>query len=429
MDKPTKKTFRERFYLLLRYSERYFKTDMVYLTKSGFWINLGYIVASVLSLGIAIAFAHFVSMETYGTYKYIISAAAIFTAFSLTGMNMAVVRATAQGFEGVFKKSLYEQFLWSIPQFLMLCAVGGYYFYQGNSAFGWSFIAISILAPISSIANTYGAYLTGKKDFRTQSIYGIFSNFFNFLAIGGAIIFSQNLLLMILVFYTTRTVINLFFCWKTFHNYKPNSLFRAEDITYGKHMSVMNILGEISSHIENIIVFHLLGPASVAIYSFATILPDRLKSLFAFVGTAALSRMSEKKNFEVGKNIKHKITLLVLIGFAMALCYMIIAPFIFSLLFPQYGDSVFYSQIFSISIIVIAANIPVGALYAKKLQKELYILSIASPLIKIIIFILGTYYFGLIGAIISKVVYSFIQLAIPTQLLFSNEKNKKEATN
>jgi hypothetical protein len=74
-------------------------------------------------------------------------------------------------------------------------------------------------------------------------------------------------------------------------------------------------------------------------------------------------------------------------------------------------------------MIAVAASIPVGALYAKKLQKELYILNVGSPVIKIIIFVIGAYYWGLLGAITAKLLYSLLQLLIPTQLLFNNEKN------
>ena len=73
MEKINKKNIKEYLFSLLRLSEKYFKTDMVYLAKSGFWINLSYIAGSVFSLVSSIAFAYFVSKETYGIYKYIIS--------------------------------------------------------------------------------------------------------------------------------------------------------------------------------------------------------------------------------------------------------------------------------------------------------------------------------------------------------------------
>lgn len=412
-------------YKLLRQSEKYLKTDMVYLAESGLWINFNYIVGSFLSFIASIAFAYFVSKETYGTYKYILSAAGIFTALSLTGMNMAVVRATAQGFEGIFSRSLWEQFRWNIAQFATLCAIGIYYFYHGNLLFGWSFVAISLLSPISSIANTYNAYLTGKKDFKTMSLYGIFSNIFNFLAIVGAIIFSQNLLVLILVFHAARMLLNVFLCWRTFKKYKPNSLFRIEDFTYAKHMSAMNMLGEVAANIENVIVFQMLGPVSVSLYTFALAVPDRLKSLFNFVGTAALAKMSSKEDLEIGKNISHKIIILIVLGLSIALCYVLAAPALFSIFFPKYMQSILFSQIYVVSMVTIAASIPVSALYAKKLQRELYVLNIASPIIKILVFVLGTYCFGLLGAVISKVFYSFVQVLMPTKLLFDTVQKEK----
>lgn len=414
------KKIKQKTYNLLRWSEKYFKTDMVYLTRSGFWINLTYVVDSLLSFVLAISFAYFLSQETYGVYKYIIAAAGVFAAFSLTGMNMAVVRASAQNFDGIFKRSLFVQLRWSIPQFLILCLVGLYYLFRGNDVLGISFLFIGLLAPLSSITNTYGAFLQGKKEFRTLALYGLASSLFNFTAISIAIIFIKNPVLLILIYYSARATANTFFCIRTFRKYRPTDLFRQQDIDYGKHLSLMNIIGTIAGQIDSVVVFHYLGPVSVAIYNFATVMPERIKGLFGFVGTAALSRMSEKKDLEVGKNISHKIGLLVLIALGITFSYVIAAPFLFSLLFPKYIGSVLYSQIFSISIISIAGSIPIGALYAKKLQKELYILNIAGPILKIVIFIAATYSFGLWGAIIAKVLYSFVQLAIPVQLLFGS---------
>ncbi len=414
---------KSRIFSLLRWSEKYTKTDMVYLAKGGFWLNLNYLFDSIFSFIIILAFAHFLSQETYGVYKYITSVAGVLVAFSLTGMKMAVIRATAQHFEGVFKKSLLKQLWWSVPQFIIFCGVGAYYLYQGNSVFGISFLAISILVPLSSIANTYAAFLQGRTEFKTLSLYGLCSNFFSFIVIGTAVIFTKNPLFLVLAYYSGRAIINIFFCWRTFITYKPNSLFREEDLSYGKHLSLMNIIGTIAAQIDNVIVFHYLGPAPVAIYNFATAIPERLKGLFGFVGTVALSRMAEKKNLEIGKSIIRKTTVLALAAALVTVCYIIVAPFLFSLLFPKYVESVLYSQIFSISMIAVASSIPIGALYAKKLQKELYLLSIIGPLLKIASFVAATFYFGLWGAIIVKVLHSFFQLLIPIRLLFGSVKN------
>ena len=49
---------------------------------------------------------------------------------------------------------------------------------------------------------------------------------------------------------------------------KDNS-FRKEDILYGKHVSIMSAVGTLANQLDNILVYHLLGPASLALYSFS----------------------------------------------------------------------------------------------------------------------------------------------------------------
>lgn len=71
----------------LRHSEKYFKTDMVYLAKGGFWLTTGQGVASLASLVLAIAFANLLPKEAYGNYKYILAVVGVLTLFGLTGIG------------------------------------------------------------------------------------------------------------------------------------------------------------------------------------------------------------------------------------------------------------------------------------------------------------------------------------------------------
>src|SRR3990167_10664736 len=90
---------RGRLYRFLRWSERYTKTDMVYLASGGFWLVLGQIIFALSAFILAVAFANLVPQATYGTYKNLTSMAAMFAIFSLPGMAVAVTRASAQGNE------------------------------------------------------------------------------------------------------------------------------------------------------------------------------------------------------------------------------------------------------------------------------------------------------------------------------------------
>ncbi len=389
-------------YKLLKWSEKIFKTDMLYVARSGFWLNLNSIIGSALSLILTILFAHYLSKEVFGIYKYILSMAGIAVAFSLNGINTAVTRAVAQGYDGIFKKSIVIQMKWVIPQAIFTLILSIYYFYYGNTVYGISFLIVSLLGPISSIANTYTALLNGKKDFETFSIYGIISNLIYFTLSFLTVVLLPNVVYLVLAYFIATAGSNVFFCFKAYNKYKLNDNFRKEDVTYGKHISLLNIIGMVAAQLDNVIVYHLLGPAALAIFSFATIIPEKIRTLFGFISTAALPKLSENDNLGISTNIGKKIEHLIMMAIIISSVYIVMAPYIFEWFFPQYLSSVIYSQVFSLSLIAIAANIPVTKLYADKLQKELYIVGTTGPIAKVIILLFVVNIFGIWGAIFAK---------------------------
>ena len=69
--------FKQKLISILRWSEKYTQTDMVYLTRGGFWLILGKIVFNISGFLLIIAFANLLSKEAYGTYQYVLSVASI----------------------------------------------------------------------------------------------------------------------------------------------------------------------------------------------------------------------------------------------------------------------------------------------------------------------------------------------------------------
>src|SRR5277367_1508517 len=83
----------ERFIAVLRWSEKYTKTDMVWLASGGI-LSLAYQSTSlVAALLLAVAVGHLVSPNVYGTYKYVLSIVTILTFFSLNGLGSAVTQS------------------------------------------------------------------------------------------------------------------------------------------------------------------------------------------------------------------------------------------------------------------------------------------------------------------------------------------------
>jgi len=408
---------KNRLVALLRFSERYTKTDMVYLAKSGWWLTLGTITISVLSLLLYIIFARVLTKEVYGTYQYLLSISAIIGSLTLTGMNSAVARAVARGYEGTLKIAVEAQLRWGVIPFLVSLAGALYYFWNGNMVLGFGLVLISFLTPLISALNTYSAFIQGKKDFKRGYFFGLLWNVpfygalitISFFFPSALILLGVNLVVQaVMLFFTYRATL------KTFH---PNTKVEPGALLYGKHLSLMGVIGSLSNQIDIVLAFHFLGAADTAIYSFATAIPERLSGLFKFLPAAALPKLSEKTPEQVRGAFGSRIWVVVLLMFLFSGLYAATAPFIYHVLFPTYASAVPYSQVYGLMIVASLSGLFTTALTASHKLRGLYIFSSVTPTVQLALQVLGTIFFGLWGLIIARLTSQILSLLLSIFLL------------
>ena len=104
-------------------------------------------------------------------YQFLISISSILGAMTLTGMNAAVIQAVARGFEGVFKKSVETQIKFGIIPFVAGVIASLYYLLNGNHVLSVSILIMAIFLPFANALNTWGSFLSGKKDFKNSFVY------------------------------------------------------------------------------------------------------------------------------------------------------------------------------------------------------------------------------------------------------------------
>lgn len=404
---------------LLRWSEKYTKTDMIYLAGSGWWMALGTIVLSFGSLILYIVFAHTLPKEVYGTYQYLISAGAIIGAFTLTGMNTAVARAVAQGYEGVLRRAVRAQLLFGIIPFLIGAGGSLYYFIQNNTLLSIGFLLLGIFVPLINAFNTYGAFLHGKKDFKRGFFYGLVWNIPYYAILVGisfvapfalALLFGSLLVQALATGYLLNRVLRL-----RVHN----DTHDKDALEYGKHLSVMNLPTTVATQIDAILAFHFLGAAPLALYSFATAIPERLSGLFKFIPTAALPKLSEKNPEEIRAILgKSRIWFAVVALLFAALGYALIAPYLFMFLFPTYTDAIPFSQWYGLIFLTVIGNLFVTGLTAQRDIKDLYIYNVASPSIQILFQFFGIIFYGLWGLVVGRLISMGFSILLASALLF-----------
>jgi O-antigen/teichoic acid export membrane protein len=183
-------------------------------------------------------------------------------------------------------------------------------------------------------------------------------------------------------------------------------------ISYGKHLTVMDALNNIAAYLDKILVFHFIGPIELAVYSFATAPPEQIKGLLKNIEPLALPKLATKTKREVKKTILSKSLKFGLFVAVGVIAYILLSPLLYKIFFPKYIESVFYSQIFSISLIGMIGTPIHIALQSQMAKKQLYQFNIYTSLIQITLMSFLLYFYGLLGLILARVITRFINIGI-----------------
>ncbi len=408
-----------RLVALLRWSERYTKTDMLYLTRGGFWSVIGQIIASVITLGLAVVIARFVPKNAYGSYKYILSFIAILSTFSLSGIGNAVFQSTVHGYRSALKDGFLANLRWSLIIFIGALIGGLYYLLHGNTTIGISILFGGCLTPFFAGYNLYAPFFAAEKDFRAVAWYGdMLTNFIPALAIGIVAYLAPQPPYLVAAYFITNTIVAMY-AYERAQKLYPTLDNRHDTglISYSKHLSLMNILTGIAGNIDQILLFHYVGPVELAIYNFAIAIPDQLKGPLKTLDSMLQAQFARRSEKEIRSTMRHKISLLSLFYLLVTILYIILAPLIYHIFFSTYLDAVFYSQLYAISILIFGLG-PAASFFAVKRRiKEQYIINVVSSVFQIIAMIMGTVWWGLLGLIIARIVARYVTTGL-SYLLF-----------
>jgi O-antigen/teichoic acid export membrane protein len=389
---------------LLKWSEKYTKTDMIYLAKGGFWAVSSQLAVSLTSFLLAIAFAHFISKDAYGEYKYVLSLASILSTLTLTGLATSVQHSTIRGFDGSLRYAFWQNIRWSTLFFLSSFAISVYYFVNQNTFLGGAFLIAGSLSPFFVSTNLYSQFLVAKKDFKRNAIYfNMIGNVLPSICLIVTMFLTSKSLYLILVYFASNTLVGIILYLRVINIYKPNNSIDPEMMGYGKHLSFINILNNVASNIDQVLVFHYIGAAQLAIYNFATAIPNQIKGPVKSLSDLIFPKFTERSDVEIKKGMKNKFLQLFIFSLLIIVVYIVVAPYIYQIFFPKYSESVFYSQIFSISllwIVFVPTNTYLGA---KRKIKEQYLANVSISIVQIFFVIIGVIFGGLIGLIVARI--------------------------
>ncbi len=389
---------------LLRWSERYTKTDMVYLAKNGSWLSASQFVSALASLLLSILFANLLPKETYGSYKFILAGTSLLGIATLPGMNSALIRAVAQKARGTIYAVLRTRFSWSAIASLLAIGTAGYYrFIEYEPSLAISFLIVAIFLPVMESLSVYDSVLQGEGRFRTSSIWSVASVLIASVTMAITLLITKSLPLIVLAYFVPWTLVRYIFLRKLLKEIGPSEAVLPDTIPYGKHLTLMDIFKVIASHIDKILIFSFFGAVPLAVYTVALAPVSQLKNINQTLADVAFPRFSQRSFAELQTTLFKKVAILVGIMALVILAYVLLAPMLFALLFPQYAESLPYSQVYALSLLSTPGILFIKALTAHKKTKALYIINAGMPLLRIASLIVLVPLFNIWGAVFSYV--------------------------
>ncbi|MDB5238013.1 MAG: hypothetical protein JWM46_283 [Candidatus Kaiserbacteria bacterium] len=420
------KRFKSSAVDLLRWSEKYTKTDMVYLASGGF-LSLLYQGSSLIAAFVlAIAIGHIVPQEVYGQYKYILSIIGIVSLFSLNGLGTAVMQSTARGFDSSLESGFWINLRWSAFATIAAVILATYYFYAGNMGLAIGILIGGCMSPVLASANLYTAFLAGKKDFVRQIGYSILDNIIPVGIFILVIFFTKDPTVLVATYFLSNVLAALFFYRRTIALYRPapGNIDRSM-LSYGKHLSLMGIIGGIADNLDQILLFHYVGAAQLAIYNFATAIPDQIKGPLKTVNAMIMARFSGGDVREIRGSMWNKFLWLFLFTSVATVLYVVLAPLAFRILFPAYAQSVFYTQLYALWMISASLDPASVYLIAKKKIRDQYILNGTLSIFQIISMVIGAIGWGILGVVVARLFSKWV-FAIVSFVLYQRAVHRDD---
>ena len=396
--------------------------DLPYFFKGGFWLTSSMILSTIGGILLSSLFARLWPKDVYGQFSFLMSAVGFLSLTALPGMGQALIQSVAEGKEGSYRLATKTIAKFSVIGAIIMILGSVYFFLRQNPNLALATFLSALAFPITATASLYSSFLIGKKQFKLVAIYTTVAQFASITATAVALWTLSSFIWVAFFSAWSSAIVNVIL---TVFTYKQteNNLEDKSIIKLGIHLSFSQVFTIAADYLDRFLVPLLLGFTNNAIYAFAILIPMQLHTFFKTFLTLGQPKFAEisQKNIR-GDLIKKSLQLEILIGSTVG-AYIIAAPFIFRVLYPAYqGSAVTLSQIYSLSLLYYPGNLFSLSLIKFRLTKEILKTNILYSFTTALSLIILVSLFGLMGAVLAKIVSRTSQLAV--QIFLFERKSK-----
>jgi len=392
--------------------QRHTKTDIRYLAKGGFWVGLGHSAEMISGIIITIALANLLPKDVLGTYQYVLATALLLGAFTLTGMRTALIRSVAQGDKGLLRYAVITKLKWNLGIVAAAGAVAGYYYFMGNNTLGTAFLIVGTTAPFLESFRLYQSYLIGSENFRLNALLAILRRGLPTIIMVSTALYTTDILTLIATYFIINAIAVSIVLWITTRNVTAVPTSDTSMVGYSKHLSLMGVLGQFSAQADKLLLWHYLGPVAVATFTIAQLPTRYTSSSVGILRYLVLPKLAQRDFSTLKRTLPHKIFLFFLGTVLATIVYILLAPWLFSLVFPDYPEAVAISQVLALTLLFLPRNVLAQALTAHAKKKQLYTLTTSINLFKVVSLTILLPIFGIWGAVYALLITEVINLLL-----------------
>jgi O-antigen/teichoic acid export membrane protein len=412
---------------LISFTERKFKVDARYFLSGGFWLTAAQGATAIMSLVSTVFLTHFLTETQFGIYRYIIGLAIFFSALSLTGIGQAIFQASAKKLAGFYGTATRQTILYSAPMVIASLAGSAYYYINDNNVLAIGALLIALLFPWSFLFQNIQAHIFGQQNFKRSTLMQTAKAFFVAGSTIVTLFFTTNILWLLLSYFLSQAIAGLFaHLW-----YRPKTetiddqALSNKLMSFAKHTTLRNVIVGISSRLDTIIVFQLLGASSLAVFTIATLIPDQIKGSLKNVVVLLIPKFAKNDSLEETRKYLPKRSLqLGLLLVAVTVVVIILTPYVINTFFPKYTEAIIYAQLLALSFPASIYQIPFAIMQAHTKEKALYSYHIYTAIAQIVFTVIGISLFGLLGAIAARIISQYTQLITALLTVYRHDSKK-----
>lgn len=364
------------------------------------WTVSGQVLVSLATFILVYALANWVSEETVGSFRFILALYSSATVFALVGMSTALSRAVAAGKTGSIYEAVRVKVKYSIFASIFFLGWAIYFYAFTDQQYLWLPLLLAGLAlPISETLSLYGPYLTGASRFKQSSLYLAVERAVTSFITAVAAYFVPSLLPIVMVYLLSHLVVRYALYMRSLRIVVPNTELDSEMVPYGKHLTVMSLLGVVTSQLDKYILFIFFGPSALAAFWVASIIPQEAGRFLGAVMGTFFPRMVQTDGVGTIRFVRKLFALMTVGTLVLTVTYAFLAKYVFDLLFPLYTEFAIMSVALMFAFAFTPHQLAWSIFTAKQKVKELYIYSFAEPTLTVLVYLAFVPFFGVWGLV------------------------------